>query len=168
MRDIPWFLLANNRTSRSCRTPSPSPTSSTNCCTRQLGALPNSVPWSLGLSTTCLQWSPVPAERLGLTPLGADVVSSSPELRLLSETSSPLREKLLDTIRYMYYRSSAKKYCEPNLSWSSSSCILLPLPLPRPVMLLPSYVFKGAPPSLQHFEIVVGLYEEDSSASKHR
>ena len=28
--------------------------------------------------------------------------------------------------------------------------------------------FKGAPPSLQHFEIVVGLYEEDSSASKHR
>ena len=24
--------------------------------------------------------------------------------------------------------------------------------------------FKGAPPSLQHFEIVVGLYEEDSSA----
>ena len=54
------------------------------------------------MSTTCLQWSPDPAERIGLTPLGADVVSSSPELRLLSETSSPLREELVDTVTYMY------------------------------------------------------------------
>ena len=54
------------------------------------------------MSTTCLQWSPDPAEGIGLTPLGADVVSSSPELRLLSETSSPLREELVDTVTYMY------------------------------------------------------------------
>ena len=54
------------------------------------------------MSTTCLQWSPDPTEGIGLTPLGADVVSSSPELRLLSETSSPLREELVDTVTYMY------------------------------------------------------------------
>ena len=54
------------------------------------------------MSTTCLQWSPDPAEGIGLTPLGVDVASSSPELRLLSETSSPLREELVDTVTYMY------------------------------------------------------------------
>ena len=59
------------------------------------------------MSTTRLQWSPVPAEGIGLTPLGADVVSSSPELRLLSERSSPLREELVETVTYMYYKRSA-------------------------------------------------------------
>ena len=56
------------------------------------------------MSTNCnvFQWSPGPAEGIGLTPLGDDVVSSSPELRLLSETSSPLREELDDTVTYMY------------------------------------------------------------------
>ena len=60
------------------------------------------MPRSLSMSTTRLQWSPVPAEGIGLTPLGDVVESSSPELRLLSDTSSPLREELLDTITYMY------------------------------------------------------------------
>ena len=68
------------------------------------------------MSTTRLQWSPVPAEGIGLTPLGADVVSSSPELRLLSDTSSPLREELLDTITNMLYKRSAINSCETNLS----------------------------------------------------
>ena len=54
------------------------------------------------MSKTYFRWSPVPAEGPGLTPHGADVVSSSLELRLVSEASSPLREELLDTITYMY------------------------------------------------------------------
>ena len=58
------------------------------------------------MSTTCFRWSPVTAEGLGLTPHGADVVSSSPDLRLLSDTSSPLREELLDTVTNMYFKHS--------------------------------------------------------------
>ena len=118
------------------------------------------MPRSLGMSTTCLQWSPLPAEGLGLTPLGADVVSSSPELRLLSERSSPLREELVETVTYMYYKHSAIgwmdgfnigyrssvaiKSRETNLFWSSSCCTFLPLPLPRPVMLLSSNLIQGS------------------------
>ena len=140
MKNIPWFLLANSRNSRSCRKTSPSPTSSTTCCTRQLEALPNPMPWSL---SNCLQWSPVPAEGMGLTPLGAGVVSSSTELRLLLETSSPLLEELLDTFTYMYYKRAIKPG-ETNLSWTSSCCTFLPLPLPRPVILLSSNVIQGS------------------------
>ena len=143
------------------------------------------MPRSLGMSTTCLQWSPLPAEGLGLTPLGADVVSSSPELRLLSERSSPLREELVETVTYMYYTHSAIgwmdgfnigyrssvaiKSRETNLSWSSSCCTFLPLPLPRPVMLLSSCVIQGSTTFSVNFQNIrkVGLNEEGFSASLH-
>ena len=74
------------------------------------------------------QWSPVPAEGMGLTPRGADVVSSSPELRLLSERSSPLREELVETVTYMYHkRRSAIGWMD---GWIYYRVLVLPLLVP--------------------------------------
>ena len=43
-----------------------------------------------------------------------------------------------------YWSGDAIKFRETNLSWSSSCCTFLPLPLPRPVMLLSSNLIQGS------------------------
>ena len=75
----------------------------------------------------------------------------------------------MDGFAIGYWSSVAIKSCETNLSWSRSCCTFLPLPLPRPVMLLSSSVIQGSTTFSVNFQNQrkVGLNEEGFSTSSH-